>query len=224
MSNSKQNVVKNGAKNAGKGYLFFWSRGSAKVKCFSNFWGVDLSVTWASEEEEGIPGFLRGETRRYPSAEHAYMALRALDNSSACEFEVGGLFASFEIFRKWPKKGGGKDMMASKQKAWGECIGIIAKMVSRLEPGVIWRTWGVKWESKKRLINVWRDIFEAKYTAENGLGKALLATMPLELVEFDRAPHHKKMRSFWGGKLVEGRLVGANTMGGLLQERRVALA
>jgi hypothetical protein len=137
-------IMLNGGKNAAKnaGYLFFWSRGSAKVKCFSNFWGVDLSVTWAGEEE-GIPAFLWGETRRYPSAEHAYMALRALDNSSACEFEVGGLFASFEIFRKWPMgKKGSKDMMASKQKAWGECIGIIAKMVSRLEPGVIMRTWG----------------------------------------------------------------------------------
>ena len=68
---------------------------------------------------------------------------------------------------------------------------------------------------------VWRGIFEAKYTVVYGLGKALIATMPLELVEFDRAPHNK---SFWGGKLVDGRLVGANTMGVLLQERRLALA
>jgi predicted NAD-dependent protein-ADP-ribosyltransferase YbiA (DUF1768 family) len=76
---------------------------------------------------------------------------------------------------------------------------------------------GVKWESKKMNGSVWRGIFEAKYTVENALGKALIATMPLELVEFDRGP---KRAIFWGGKLVDGLLVGANTMGVLLQERR----
>ena len=203
-------------------YLFFWSRGSANVKCFSNFWGMNLSVTWPANE--GIPEFLGGQTRTYPSAEHAYMALRALDNSSACEFEMGGLFASFEIFQKWPHgKSGSKDMMASKQKAWRDCPGIIAKMVSRLEPRLILKTWGVNWKPashKGPLRGVWTPIFDAKYTRDNALGKALMATMPLELVEYDRAP---KKTSFWGAKLVDGRLVGANTMGELLQERRQRL-
>jgi predicted NAD-dependent protein-ADP-ribosyltransferase YbiA (DUF1768 family) len=96
-------------------------------------------------------------------------------------------------------------------------------MVSRLEPRVIWKTWGVNWKPashKGPLRGVWTPIFDAKYTHDNALGKALMATMPLELVEYDRAP---KKISFWGAKLVDGRLVGANTMGELLQERRQRL-
>jgi predicted NAD-dependent protein-ADP-ribosyltransferase YbiA (DUF1768 family) len=132
---------------------------------------------------------------------------------------VGGLFGDFTVFQKWPMRTKTENLMPSKEKAWRGCSGIIAKMVSKLEPRTIMKTWAVQWHQIRLSEKVWEPILAAKYTLDNELGQALLATAGLELVEFDRG----SKRSFWGAKLVDDYLVGANTMGQLLTARRSKL-
>ena len=117
------------------------------------------------------------------------------------------------VFQKWLLCANKtENLMLSKKKAWRCCSGIILKMVSKLEPSTIMKTWAVQWHQILLSEKVWEPILAAKYKLDNELGKALLATAQLELVEFDRG----SKRSFWGAKLVDGYLMGANTMGQLL--------
>ena len=198
-------------------YLFFWSRG--KIKKFSNFYGVEIQVVWPLMSDDDIPDFLRGLTRTYPSSEHAYQALKCGDLGSADEFTTRGLFGNFDVYSVWPK-GGQKFTPERMRGTWGECIGIVAKMVSKLEPKVIKRTWGVTFQQRRLSEQVWGAILRAKYGRGSVLGKALLATGEKILVEYDRSSR----LSFWGAKLdAKGGLVGANAFGELLMAHRRAL-
>ena len=205
------------------GVLFFWSRGFVKI--FSNFYGAPVVIEWPSSEglSEDIPPFLHGLRRTYPSNEHAYQALKCLDLDSADAFTTSGVFGSFRVFGKWPSKNGKSvsDMVVAKEKAWGECPGIIAKMVSKLEPKVIKRTWGVLFEQRRLSEQVWAPILQAKFSRGSVLAKALVATEGQQLVEYDRSSR----LSYWGAKLnaENGQLVGANAFGELLMRHRLAL-
>lgn len=205
-------------------FLLFWSRGTDAVKIFSNFYGMSLRVEWPSSDD--IPLFMRGLERTYPSSEHAYQALKCMDLASADEFTSSGLFGSFAIFEKWPtSKKGDKfaDLRAKKEKAWGKCPGIIAKMVSKLDSKTICKVWGVSF-AQRRLSTVWSPILAAKFRAGSALGNALLKTMPLDLIEFDRGSTRAKP-SFWGASVNkdDGKVVGANAMGELLMCQRSTL-
>jgi predicted NAD-dependent protein-ADP-ribosyltransferase YbiA (DUF1768 family) len=91
-------------------------------------------------------------------------------------------------------------------------------MVSKLEPKVIKKTWGVHFQQRRLSEQVWGAILRAKYGGV--LGKALLATGDKILVEYDRSSR----LSFWGAKLdAKGGLVGANAFGELLMAHRRVL-
>ena len=190
--------------------LFFYSRAKGSRKQLSNFWGCDISVVWDS-------GMLKGLTRTYPSAEHAYQANKALTIESADMFCVGCIFGSFEVFKRWPSKAGTKttDMFESKLRTWRECPGIIAKMVSKVKPAVMLKMWGLQFSNEPVHTSIWTPIFNAKFP--NGLPSAL------HLVEFDG-----KGTSKWGAKWVSGpgggSLVGQNMMGELLMKHRLNLS
>ena len=184
--------------------LFFFSRAKGDTKQLSNFWGCELSVEWPA-------GLLKGLTRSYPSAEHAYQANKALTLESADKFCVGAVFGDFDVFKKWPTKAGVKtnDKFGAMVKRWGKCPGIIAKMVSKVKPAVQRKLWSLKFANEPVDDAIWTPIFMAKFS------KGFPST--LHLVEFDARGTSK-----WGAKWVDGALVGENKMGELMMKHRDA--
>jgi hypothetical protein len=197
-------------------YLYFGSKMKANVQKFSNFFKVEggVRITWSMTD---CPcEFLRDRTCVYPSTEHAYQALKALNLYSAKQFEVGGLFSSFDIFEKWPtdkiinrlkrlelKKDGsdkqillGAEMLdymqnikTKKEKVWGNgsLIGIIAKLAASLPSALSFHMWGVRLLKKTHIsLDVWPAILQAKYRPGTPLAHALLKTEGAHLVEFDK--------------------------------------
>jgi predicted NAD-dependent protein-ADP-ribosyltransferase YbiA (DUF1768 family) len=200
---------------------FFFSKAKGDAKLFSNFYADEICVTWP--HKEAFPQFMRGLTRRYATAEHAYQALKALDLPSADHFALGGAFSSFEVFKRWPTRAGTKtnDTMQARLRHWGQCPGIIAKMASKVAPAVARKVWGVRFANRPLPDAVWRPILKAKYrSGKRGLGRALLETGAKHLVEFDRGATETTK---WGAKWSNAGLVGQNAMGRMLMRRRERL-
>jgi predicted NAD-dependent protein-ADP-ribosyltransferase YbiA (DUF1768 family) len=129
------------------------------------------------------------------------------------------------VYKHWPSPTGKKekDMLAAKQKAWKGSIGIVAKMVSKLDPKTIAKVWKLRYEPKRLNTAVWKPILESKFAKDSELGKALMKTAPYALAEMDR---HSTLKapSFWGANwIVNKGLVGANVFGELLMEQRARL-
>jgi predicted NAD-dependent protein-ADP-ribosyltransferase YbiA (DUF1768 family) len=201
--------------------LFFCAKTVPTLKIFSNFHEVDVTVDWPKDIED-VPPFLRGLRRTYPSSEHAYQCLKSLDLETADEFACGGIWSSYTIFEKWPSKAGKKfsDTAAAKQKYWSNAIGIVAKMVSKLDSKTIAKVWKLRFEQKRLNTEVWKPILGAKFAKDSELGKALIKTAPHPLAEMDRRSTLERP-SFWGcNYLVKEGMVGANVMGQLLMEQR----
>ena len=231
-------------------YLYFGSKMKQNVQKFSNFFKVEggVRITWPMMD---CPcEFLRGRTCVYPSTEHAYQALKTLNLYSAKQFEVGGLFSSFDIFEKWPTdklinklkrlelKNDGSAMCTSipyddvqnikpkKEKVWGNgsLIGIIAKLAAGLPSALLFHMWGVRLLKKTRIsLDVWPAILQAKYRPGTPLAQELLKTGGVHLVEFDKKTYTQyPKKSFYGAKWVEAekKMRGDNEMGKLLMECR----
>ena len=221
--------------------LFFKARAKPDAKPFSNLFSVNVTIIWPMD----CPAvFLRGLTCMYPSTENMYQALKALDLGTAREFECGGLFASFDIFEKWPcpkmvaamkarekKSPGNKklpevikmvDMKASKLKEWKDCVGIVAKMVAGLPTALLMKLWGVRLVNVPLAISVWPAILCAKFKPGSQLALALIKTQPKHLVELDIKTYPAPKASFYGGKWSDqdNKLIGENRMGILLMKCR----
>ena len=68
----------------------------------SNLAASHFTLTWPRDVEE-IPPFMRGKECTYPTAEHAYQALKTKNYESARHFEVGALLDKLKVFQRWPK-------------------------------------------------------------------------------------------------------------------------
>ena len=184
-------------------YTLFHSKAKAGLYELSNLFGTELKLN-------GV---------KYSSAEAAFHAMKVEDPS---RFAFDGDLVERDLAEEYLTEVKGKPV-SFESHFKKNMIGIIAKQVikypllfrfkllmSPKEKGVFdqdYETWSTSTE-------VWFPIFKAKF--KGPLLQLLLDTSG-ELVEFDR---FAKPDTKWGGKIVNGELVGRNTMGKLLTRFR----
>ena len=175
---------------------------------------------------------MRGRSASYASSEHAYQALRSLNEKTAREFEIGGL-VTMEVFRTWPKtKGVVQDIYEQKQTYWGEkkgCRGIAPKMIANLKPKVAKEVFGLdmtpreaRAETLEGELIIWGPILTAKFSQHPPILLVLLRTAPTMLVEFGR---FRSASQYWSAFVDEAndKLIGKNMMGRILMAVRQEL-
>lgn len=184
-------------------YTLFHSKAKAGLYELSNLFGTELKLN-------GV---------KYSSAEAAFHAMKVDDPS---RFGSDGDLLKRELVEEYLTEVKGKPV-SFESHFKKNMIGIIAKQVikypllfrfkllmSPKEKGVFdqdYETWSTSTE-------VWFPIFKAKF---KGILLKLLLDTSGELVEFDR---FAKPDTKWGGKIVNGELVGRNIMGKLLTRFR----
>lgn len=204
----------------------FHSGSSGPVRWLSNLADAPLTLTWP---ESVVPRHMRGRTASYASSEHAYQALRSLNDRTAREFELGGSI-TMEVFRTWPVGKGVvvKDVYEQKHAYWGErkaCRGIAAKMISNLAPSVAKEVFGLDLSPREGRpdgaleaeLLIWRPILLAKFAQHPPMLQALLRTAPAALVEFGR---FRNPTQYWSAFVDGPRLIGKNMMGRLVSAVR----
>lgn len=150
----------------------------------------------------------------YPSSEHAFQS-HLVDNITFAErFKKGGDLATYEALKLFSKK---PNLQYWKDR---NAIGVVAKKaISKtfLKKSKV----GRRFFSKEKCEELFLEILMAKFTQNEELKKALLATGDTYLVEVaqkynvtcDEPPR-------WGGKVVQGVVHGHNQMGALLMHVR----
>tara|TARA_B100001996_G_C18577235_1_gene560811 strand:- start:285 stop:815 length:531 start_codon:yes stop_codon:yes gene_type:complete len=138
------------------------------------------------------------EGKVYASVEHCFQAQRYGEEDKK-RFTKEGDLGTWEGFEKVSKK---SDEYWRKKRN----IGIIAKMATNKE-----NVLGLKREYEiKDGYELWEPMLKEKFKDER-LRKILMDTKEEELVEFDRFANTRG--SYWGGSVIDGKIVGTNTMG-----------
>ena len=158
----------------------------------------------------------------YNTTEAAFQAFHKIANSDRKHFQIAGKFGSWDGMNAFFDK----EIASKKIAYWSkkDNLGIVAKMASN-----------PKYKSKtnltfKNTCDKYDDILDG-YTKDwaillihkfslPGFRELLLETKDEMLVEFDRMGNPN---CFWGGKIIEGRLVGSNAMGKMLMMVRESL-
>jgi hypothetical protein len=199
------------------------SKQASGLYALSNLAHAPFTLTWPDDDSlEDFPPFLRGCTCAYTTSEHAYQATRALDLHTARQFESDGAVA-LSAFRRWPvRRGVVKDLYAAKVRHWGaKAPGIVAKMVTTLQPGLAEQALGLRLKARGAGLGCWPHILRAKFEQNEAPRRVLLGTAPATLVEQARFP---RASNYWAAFVrPDGTLVGQNTMGRLVQAERARL-
>lgn len=157
----------------------------------------------------------KGEILTFPSAEHCYVAHLCENSEDMRRLIVGGDLSSFETGMKvvYPKLD--SDGLRKKINYWtrNNMIGIIAKMYGKaIERNHL---------NEAEEDELWMKILTAKYIQNPYHLDKLLSTGNSILVEFDR---FAKNTAKWGGKIVEGKVIGRNYMGKTMMRVRDSLS
>ena len=165
---------------------------------------------------------------KWPSSEHAYMAISRFKICDWHRFSIGGDLSTLEngfslIF--------GGDQVKAKSKAdwWGKknMVGIIAKMASKPDVakklGLHYVDFEITEESD--ITKVFLKVLNEKF--KNLEFKEILkSTDDKNLVEFDRGSHREALKgkqTKWTGLVKDGELYGYNLMGKILMQLRIAI-
>lgn len=153
----------------------------------------------------------------FRSSEHAFQAFLS---PTPAEFESTGPFC--ELTEEAFVKLGVKPADAAKKvNYWGKknMIGILAKMkINRQKKqGVVRKV------TKEEALSAFRAILKSKYERNPHLRCTLLSTKGKRLLEFVRSAernYKKGQVERWGGMVVDGKLIGHNQMGALMESVR----
>lgn len=153
----------------------------------------------------------------FPSSEHAFQAFLS---PTPAEFEADGPLC--ELTEETFVKLGVKPADAPKKvKHWGKkkMIGILAKMrINRQKKQGV-----TKRATKEEALSAFRAILKSKYERNPGLRRTLLSTKGKRLLEFVRSAgrNYKKGEvERWGGMVIDGKIIGHNQMGALMESVR----
>ena len=155
--------------------------------------------------------------RIFSSSEHAFQAFLS---PTPAEFEADGPFCKLteEAFVKLGVKPADA---AKKVKHWGKkkMVGVLAKMrINRQKKQGV-----AKKVTKEEALSAFRAILKSKYERNPHLRWTLLATKGKRLLEFVRSAernHKKGLVERWGGMVVDGKIIGHNQMGALMESVR----
>jgi len=171
-------------------------------------WNALSNFAWVQE------GFVF-EGLKYPSSEHAFQARRFIESDRA-RFSSGGDLGNLSGFQLVYG-----DEWESKQAFWMKKgnIGILAKMASN--PAVSKKI-GLTpiTGSFNSTDELWIGILSQKFSVPK-FREVLKKTDQKYLLEFDRsAAKNKDSPPYWGGAIIDGKLVGHNKMGNYLMKVR----
>lgn len=164
----------------------------------------------------------------YPSTEHAWQARKARRQHVRHMFAVGGSLAQLAdatLQRFYPKTSA--DKIKKKVAYWmrGKSVGIVAKLAANEKHakklGFTLGDFDYAMEHlpEHELERIWLGLLRAKYTQNDDMREALLATGDTYLLEFDRGATRRD--SFWGGiDDGNGGITGNNFMGRMLMKVR----
>jgi len=152
---------------------------------------------------------------KYSSSEAIYQSLKWKEETRD-KFAIGGIFTKEDFVMPRVNESKPRKLSTAHWKK-KNMMGILAKWVSRqpimfqIEPCIS----SMSYEAWSTSEDIWFPIFDAKF-ADPEMLNLLLKTKGL-IIEFDRLA---KAKTKWGGKIVEGALVGKNVMGRLLTRYR----
>lgn len=179
----------------------------------------------------------------FPSAEHLWQSLKALNYGTWIKFLEDGEFGSLSVdffakvvlqtsrknpnYDKW-------EAAQSKVRYWSSknSVGIVACMAvnktNRRKLGLT--DDDIDYSSEDMdidtLQDIWHFIHLAKYGQNPGLKEILLGTGNAYLLEFDKSAQrlaNADKEAFWGGMLIGDLVVGRNMMGKMLMTARDSL-
>lgn len=203
--------------------IMFFSNAKKPLHVLSNLYRSpmrDIEVTWPEQGLECVPAFLRGKACVYPTREHAYQSLRAVDLQTAESLMAGGRLAHWRAFERWPS---GKDIRERMEKKWGPkgMMGIVAKLA------VSAKGWeGIAFRPRENLddesvIAVWHLIHAAFFVEGASETEVLRETAGKRLAEFSA---RARADTYYACKYeLCGKRVGRNRMGLMLQAFRDSL-
>ena len=181
----------------------FYSGGKAPFCGLSNFAACENGVEFKG--------------KIYPTSEHAFQAdLSTTPNV----FEASGPFC--ELTEEAFVKLGVKPADAPKKvKFWSgkKMVGILAKMKINRQK----KQGATKSVTKEEAISAFRTILKRKYTRNPHLRSTLLSTKGKRLLEFVRSAernYKKGVVERWGGMILDGKIIGHNQMGAIMESVR----
>jgi predicted NAD-dependent protein-ADP-ribosyltransferase YbiA (DUF1768 family) len=153
----------------------------------------------------------------YPTSEHAFQSFLSTTPS---EYESTGPFSKLtdDAFVHM----GVKPADAPKKVAyWGKknMVGILAKMKINRQK----KQGATNKKTKEEALSAFRAILKSKYERNPRLRGTLLATNGKRLLEFVRSAERifkKGVVERWGGMVVDGKIIGHNQMGALMESVR----
>lgn len=211
------------SKRQKKDYLYFYS-GSEKPWCqLSNFSKCEIVLEIESPEfpifDQLNPNLKKWLPAKFNSAEHLWKSLQSKDEATFRQFQMDGLFGnltqqSMEIIYGANGK--------QKYHYWSlnDNVGIVAKLISN---PTRYKKLGLNLEIHLERLSpeverqVWEALLSLKYRQNPNHLAVLKSTENFRLIEFDRNANQK---THWGGKIVDGDLVGENVMGQYLEAVR----
>lgn len=150
----------------------------------------------------------------FPSAEHYYVAyFKCSELNDAERLAIGGDLSTWDGMKVvYPRLDNAT--IERKIKYWKrrDMIGIIAKKFGS--------QFRVRRNRETDTFNEWVVVLHYKYHQNKQHRDVLLSTGEKHLVEFDRMA---KPETIWGGKVVNGIVVGQNQMGKLMMDARKSL-
>ena len=149
-----------------------------------------LVITWPHEQSM-IPYFLRGHVGAYRTATHALEVLKSRNMRTALEFEVGGIFDSYEVLEKWPVSSGENNLKETeyfrdKAKENDGMVGVVARLGANVEPARAKAVWnihvGARVWNKEDSSKIWEIILKAKFPMTSIQAQFLLSTMSIYIL------------------------------------------
>lgn len=188
----------------------YFSSSVGNTRELSNLSGCRIDIIFDVDTDHET----KQEVVSFPSAEHCYVAHLCKNNKDAKRLIVGGDLSSFDTGMRIVYPNICSEALERKTNYWSKnnMIGIIAKMYGKM----IER----KTLNKTEEDELWLKILTAKYIQNSHHRNKLLSTGDATLVEFDR---FAKNETKWGGKIVEGRVIGQNYMGKMMMRVRDSL-
>jgi predicted NAD-dependent protein-ADP-ribosyltransferase YbiA (DUF1768 family) len=218
--------------------VFFFSNAAHPLCLLSNFATArvvvrasdDATVSALSLVQPLIRTFLASLENHeavFPTSEHVWQSLKALDLTTFREFTVSGRFGAWDSNVFVATKRGDVDKGKRGMTHWmrKDMLGIQAKLAANPKHGKALELGATKMNYvRERLASdvertVWLAILRLKYGQNVSALHALRGTgAATHLVEFDRSG----AKSHWGGcmRAADGKLVGENVMGLFTMEIR----
>ena len=167
----------------------------------------------------------------YPSSEHAYQANKFVA-ADRHRFQEGGDLATFAAFSMYYPEPTASKKAKFWSAVWGgkrpPMVGIVAKMAShpdRAKKLGLTFAWQAE-DNEAELTTLFKEILVSKFTQNPSSLAVLKATGDATLVEFGRCAARREAMgtpAVWTGLVKDGRVIGGNLMGRIMEQVRAEL-